>query len=208
MQWLAVITMTVGNVAAIMQTNLKRTLAYSSVAHSGYILVGLITAGISQNSAYSATSVMFYLFAYCIMTMGAFAVVSLIERSENSVVNTDDLAGFAKNQPALAMCLTIFMLSLAGLPPTLGFFGKFYLFSAAVNEGLVWLALWGVINSVISVYYYLRPIVTMYMKEGDADVADHSLHATTFTVYVCALIIIVIGLFSGPLFDLVEKSLG
>lgn len=208
MQWLAVITMIVGNVAAIMQTNLKRTLAYSSVAHSGYILVGLITAGISQNSAFSASSVLFYLFAYCVMTMGAFAVVSLIERSENSVIHTDDLAGFAKKQPALAMCFTIFMLSMAGLPPTLGFFGKFYLFSAAVNEGLVWLALWGVINSVISVFYYLRPIVVMYMKEGDADVADHSLHATTVLVYVCAFLIIAIGLFSGPLFDLVEKSLG
>ena len=208
LQWLAVITMTVGNVAAIMQNNLKRTLAYSSVAHSGYLLVGLIAAGISQNSAYSASSVVFYLFSYTLMTMGALAVVSLIEKSENSSVATDDLAGFAKRQPVLAMCLTVCLLSLAGLPPTIGFFGKFYLFSAAVNEGLIWLALWGVINSVISVYYYLRPIVVMYMKEGEADVADRSSHATTVTAFACAFLIVMIGIFSGPLFDLIEKSLG
>lgn len=207
MQWLAVITMTVGNVAAILQNNLKRTLAYSSVAHSGYLLVGLVTVGISPNSAYSATSVLYYLFAYSLMTMGAFAVVSLIEKSENSSIGTDDLAGFAKKQPVLAMALTIFMLSMAGLPPTLGFFGKFYLFSAAVSEGLIWLALWGVINSVISVYYYLRPIVVMYMKDGDMDVAEHSQHATTFIAVLSAVLIILLGIFSSPLFEVIEKSL-
>lgn len=207
LQWLAVITMTLGNVAALVQTNFKRVLAYSSISHSGYVLVGVITAGISQNSAYSATSVMFYLLTYSVMTMGAFGVVSLLERNENSIITNESFAGFAKNQPILAMCLTIFLLSLAGLPPTLGFFGKLYLFSAAVNEGLIWLALWGVLNSVIGVYYYLRPIVMMYMKEGDSDVADHSLYATTATVIASALFILVVGLFSGPLFALVEKSL-
>ena len=207
MQWLAVITMTVGNVAAIMQSNLKRTLAYSSISHSGYLLVGVITAGISQNSAYSATSVLIYLFTYCLMTMGAFAIISLMEKSETTIINTDDLAGFSKNQPVLALGLSICLLSMAGLPPTLGFFSKFYLFSAAVSEGLIWLALWGVINSVISVYYYLRPIVVMYMRPGDADVADHSWHATTFLAVLSALLILVVGLFSGPLFEMIEKSL-
>lgn len=207
LQWLAVITMVVGNVGAIMQNNLKRVLAYSSIAHSGYILVGLIAVGVSQNSADAATSVVFYLLTYSIMTLGAFAIVSIMERNENTFVTNDSLAGFAKNQPLLALCLTVFMLSLAGLPPTLGFFGKFYLFSAAVSEKLLWLALWGVINSVISVYYYLRPIVMMYMRPGDADVADHSLHATMVTVFVSAVFIIVVGLFSGPLYELVEKSL-
>lgn len=207
LQWLAVITMVVGNVGAIMQNNLKRVLAYSSIAHSGYLLVGLIAVGVSQNSADAATSVVFYLLTYSVMTLGAFAVVSIMERNENTFVTNDSLAGFAKNQPVLALCLTVFMLSMAGLPPTLGFFGKFYLFSAAVSEKLLWLALWGVINSVISVYYYLRPVVMMYMKSGDADIADHSLHATMVTVFVSALFIVVIGIFSGPLYELVEKSL-
>ncbi len=208
MQWFAVITMTVGNVAALVQTNLKRTLAYSSISHSGYILVGAITAGISQGSAFGAASVVFYLLSYALMTFGAFAIVSLIEKNENSVIQTDDLAGFAKNQPVLALCLTIFMLSLAGIPPLMGFFGKFYLFSAAVSEGLLWLALWGVLNSVISVFYYLRPIVVMYMRDGDCDVADESHFGTTLTVVIAALLIIVLGLASGPLFQLIEKSLG
>ena len=208
LQWLAVITMTVGNIAALVQTNLKRTLAYSSISHSGYILVGVITAGISQDSAFSAASVIFYLIAYSLMTMGSFAIVSMIEKNENASVQTDNLAGFAKNQPLLALCLTVFLLSLAGLPPTLGFFGKLYLFSSAVNEGLIWLALWGVINSVISVYYYLRPIVMMYMRDGDCDVAEENSYATIVVAIIAAALIIILGLASGPLFQMIERSLG
>lgn len=207
LQWLAVITMTVGNLAALVQTNFKRTIAYSSISHSGYLLVGIITAGISQNSAFSAASVIFYLVGYGLMTMGTFAVISLIEKDESSVVQTEQLAGFAKKQPVLAICLTVFLLSLAGLPPTLGFFGKLYLFSSAVNEGLIWLSLWGVINSVISVYYYLRPIVMMYMREGDCDIADEGSYATTVLVVVAAILILTLGLASGPLFQMIEKSL-
>jgi NADH-quinone oxidoreductase subunit N len=207
LQWFAVITMTLGNVAALVQTNLKRTLAYSSIAHSGYILVGGIAAGVSQGSAFGAASVIFYLMSYALLTFGAFAIVSLIEKHEGSVVQTDDLAGFAKNQPLLAFCFAIFMLSLAGIPPLMGFFGKFYLFSAAVSEGLIWLALWGVINSVISVYYYLRPIVVMYMRDGDCDVAEESHAGTTVTIIIAAILIIVLGLLSGPIFDMIEKSL-
>lgn len=207
MQWLAVITMTLGNLAALVQTNFKRTIAYSSISHSGYLLVGIITAGISQNSAFSATSVIFYLVGYGLMTMGTFAVISLIEKDENSVVSTEQLAGFAKRQPLLAFCLTVFLLSLAGLPPTLGFFGKLYLFSSAVNEGLIWLSLWGVINSVISVYYYLRPIVMMYMREGDCDIADEGSYATTVLIVVAAILILTLGLASGPLFSMIERSL-
>ncbi|MBC7742721.1 MAG: NADH-quinone oxidoreductase subunit N [Bdellovibrionaceae bacterium] len=207
LQWFAVLTMTIGNVAALVQTNLKRTIAYSSISHSGYILVGLITAGISQNSVFAASSVVFYLLAYSLMTFGAFAIVSLIEKNENSVVQTDDLAGFAKNQPMLALCLTIFLLSLAGIPPALGFFGKFYLFSAAVSEGLLWLALWGVLNSAIGVYYYLRPIVVMYMREGDCDISDDRRFGTTVAIVTAALLIVVLGIGSGPLFEMIERSL-
>jgi NADH-quinone oxidoreductase subunit N len=207
LQWLAVITMTLGNVAALVQNNFKRTLAYSSVAHSGYVLMGVIAVGVSEGSAFGAASVVFYLMTYSIMTLGAFAVLSLIEKNENHFVQTEDFAGFAKSNPVLALCLAIFLLSLAGLPPAMGFFGKLYLFSAAVNEGLMWMALWGVINSVLSAYYYLRPIVVMYMKEGNCDVADNN-YGSTFVISLFALLILVFGVLSGPIFNMIEKSLG
>ena len=199
--------MTVGNVAALIQNNFKRTLAYSSIAHSGYVLMGVIAVGISDGSAYGAASVVFYLMTYSIMTLGAFAVLSLIEKNENNFVQTEDLAGFAKTNPILALSLSIFLLSLAGLPPAMGFFGKLYLFSAAVNEGLLWLALWGVINSVLSVYFYLRPIVVMYMKEGTCEKSENS-YGTTFVVCLLAILIIILGVVSGPIFNMIEKSLG
>lgn len=207
LQWLAVITMIVGNTAAILQNNLKRMIAYSSVAHSGYLLIGVITAGVSQNSIFGASSVIFYLLSYAFMTLGAFAIASMMERSENHIINIDDLAGLAKRRPMLSLCMTVFLLSLAGIPPTVGFFGKFYLFNAAVGEGLLWLAIWGVVSSVIGVYYYLRPIVVMYMREGEAEIAGHSLNATTITAVVMALAIVIMGFVSGPIFSAVEKSL-
>lgn len=206
LQWLAVLTMLVGKVAAIIQNNMKRMLAYSSIAHSGYLLVGVITVGIAENSAYSATGVVFYLLGYGLMTIGAFALVAMLERDENSNISVDDMAGLSKSRPVLSLCMTIFLLSMAGLPPTLGFFGKFYLFSAAVQEGLMWMAFWGVINSVISAYYYLRPIVVMYMKDGDAVTAPRSLNATAVTIFVCAILTVVFGILSGPLFQTIEKS--
>jgi len=207
LQWLAVITMLVGNTAAILQDNLKRMIAYSSVAHSGYILVGVITAGVSEVGAFGGSAVIFYLISYAFMTMGAFAIVSMLENSENAIINVDDLAGLAKKRPVLALCFTLFLLSLAGIPPTVGFFGKFYLFNAAIGEGLLWLAIWGMISSVIALYYYLRPVVVMYMKEGEAELAGHSLNATTVTVLISAICIILLGLISGPIFTAVEKSL-
>ncbi|MES3036819.1 MAG: NADH-quinone oxidoreductase subunit N [Bdellovibrionota bacterium] len=207
LQWIAVITMLVGNTAAIIQGNLKRMLAYSSIAHSGYILIGVIAAGVSQEPSFASTGVLYYLLSYSLMTLGAFAMVALMERSENEIVNIDDLAGFSKRHPILALCFTIFLLSLAGIPPTVGFFGKFYVFSSAIAEGLIWLTVWGVINSVISVYYYLRPIVVMYMKDGDSVVATHSLHATKGTIVATAILIIILGLTSGALFELVQNTL-
>jgi NADH-quinone oxidoreductase subunit N len=207
LQWLAVATMLVGNVAAIIQNNLKRVLAYSSVAHSGYLLVGLITTGISQDAATASSSVIFYLFAYSIMTIGSFALVSTLERSENSVVTVDSLAGFAKRRPVMAFCLSLFLLSLAGIPPTVGFFGKFYLFSAAIGEGLIWLAIWGVINSVISVYYYLRPIVMMYMVEGEEATEEAAQIATRTAILIMASFILILGVLSGPVFQVFEKAL-
>jgi len=207
LQWLAVITMIVGNVAAILQNNFKRMLAYSSISHSGYLMVGLITAGVSDDTSFGASGVIFYLAAYSLMTLGAFAIVTLMEKNENTIVQIDDLAGYARKRPGMALCLTIFLLSLAGIPPTVGFFGKFYVFTAAIGEGLIWLALWGVINSVISVYYYLRPIVVMYMKEGDAQEAPISMNATRAAIVISAILVVVLGLVSGPVFELFEKAL-
>ncbi|MFN7453447.1 MAG: NADH-quinone oxidoreductase subunit N, partial [Pseudobdellovibrionaceae bacterium] len=207
LQWLAVLTMIVGNVAALLQNNFKRMLAFSSVAHSGYLLVGVITTGISDNMSFAASGVIFYLAAYTLMTLGAFAIVALIEKDENSSVKIEDLAGYAKKRPLMAFCLTLFLLSLAGIPPLVGFFGKFYMFAAAIGEGLLWLAVWGVLNSVISVYYYLRPIVVMYMKEGEEDEAPRSFRATKTAILVSAILVVFLGLVSGPLFEAVEKAL-
>jgi NADH-quinone oxidoreductase subunit N len=169
--------------------------------------VGVLAMGISAQPTFGASSVIFYLLGYSMMTLGTFAIVSMMERTENHSVGIDDLAGLAKRRPLISLCLTLLLLSLAGIPPTLGFFGKFYLFSGALKEGLVWLALWGVINSVISVYYYLRPIVLMYMTEGEGEVAGHPLSATTVTVVLSALLIGLLGFFSGPIFMAVESSL-
>jgi NADH-quinone oxidoreductase subunit N len=198
--------MLAGNTAALLQNNFKRMLAYSSVAHSGYLLVGLITIGITDNYANSVSSVIFYLVGYALMTFGALAIVTVFEKDENTHVQIDNLAGFAKKRPLLALSLTVFMLSLAGIPPTIGFFGKFYLFSAAIGEGLMWLAVWGVLNSVISVYYYLRPIVTMYMMDGDPDEVEDSIYSTKTTVFVSAILVIVLGLVSGPIMAIFERS--
>ncbi len=216
MQWLAVITMTVGNVAAIMQNNFKRMLAYSSISHSGYLLIGLIATGVNDPRLstavfdpriFGSTAVLFYLVAYSIMTMGAFALVTLFERNENTTVQIDDLAGYAKTRPWMALALTLCLLSLAGIPPTIGFFGKFYLFTSSMAEGLLWLTLWGVLNSVISVYYYLRPIVVMYMKEGDSLESVEDMGPSRVAVMLCAVLIVILGLTSGPLFEMIERAL-
>lgn len=207
LQWAAVITMIVGNAAALLQNNMKRVLAYSSIAHSGYILVGVITAGVADNGSFGASSVIFYMLSYVIMTIGAFAVLHMLEKDENSEITLESLSGLSKRQPLLSLCLTLFLLSMAGIPPTVGFFGKFYLFNAAIGEGLLWLAIWGMISSVIGVYYYLRPVVMMYMKDGQADFAGRSLTATMVTAILAAVLIVVLGIASGPLFTAVEASL-
>jgi NADH-quinone oxidoreductase subunit N len=207
LQWLAVATMLIGNLAAIMQSNLKRMLAYSSIAHSGYILVGVITTGISDRISFGASGVIFYLISYSIMTLGSFAIITLLEKTENTAVTVNDLAGLAKKRPGMAFCLTLFMLSLAGVPPTVGFFGKLYLFTSAIGEGLIWLAIWGVINSVISAYYYLRPIVMMYMRDGSVDEVPAALGPTRIAIVTAAVLVVVLGFVSGPLFSLVESAL-
>jgi len=157
---IAALTMTVGNIAAIAQTNVKRMLAYSSIAHSGYVLIGLVAGGNA-----GATGAIFYLIAYTVMNLGAFAVVILLEHRKGGGDELKDYAGVGFRYPLIGAALSLFMISLSGIPPTVGFVGKLYLFGAAVQTGHIPLAVIGVLNSAISIFYYLRLLVLMYMRE-------------------------------------------
>jgi NADH:ubiquinone oxidoreductase subunit 2 (subunit N) len=152
--------MTLGNVAALRQTSLKRMLAYSSIAQAGYILIGLATG--TQAGAQAA---LYYLAAYTFMNLGAFAVVLAVQQPDRNDVTRDDIVGLAGRQPVLAALMAVFMFALTGIPPLAGFFGKLYVFGSAVEAGMVWLAVVGVINSAIAAYYYLRVTVEMFMTE-------------------------------------------
>ncbi|MGH7264315.1 MAG: NADH-quinone oxidoreductase subunit N [Candidatus Rokuibacteriota bacterium] len=210
---LAVLTMTVGNVVALVQGNLKRMLAYSSIAHVGYMLVGIV-AGSGAGSA----AVLYYLLVYSLATVGAFGVILLLERRGASepggpsaevteAVEIDAYGGLAARHPVLALVLTVCLLSLIGMPPTAGFVGKFYLFSAAVQGGFVWLAILAVLNSVVAAYYYLRLIVYMYMREPEGDGA----RAVLTPAAGLALALVVwgtfhLGLFPGPVSALAQRA--
>ncbi len=160
----ALLTMIVGNFAALTQTNIKRMLAYSSIANAGYVMVAIAT-----HSEIGAAAVMFYLAAYAFMNVGAFAVVTHFARQGERYVDIDDLAGLARKQPVTAGLFTIFLLSFIGVPLTAGFFGKFYIFKAALDGGFTWLAILGLLNSAVAAFYYLRILVIMYMKDpGEA----------------------------------------
>lgn len=156
----ALATMIIGNFAALLQSNIKRLLAYSSIAHAGYVMVA-----VTAHSSVGTAAAMFYLAAYVFMNVGAFAVVSYFARQGERYVMVEDLAGLAWRQPATAALLSLFLLSLIGVPLTGGFFGKFYVFKAALEAGLVWLTVLGLLNSAVAAYYYLRILVVMYMRE-------------------------------------------
>jgi NADH-quinone oxidoreductase subunit N len=207
LEWMAAITILLGNLAALKQTNMKRMLAYSSVAHSGYILIGIIAAAISKAPAKSISSVIFYLVTYSIMTLGTFGLVSLYEKTEKSVLYVYDLKGLAHRRPRLAFGLTVLLLSLAGIPPLAGFFGKLFLFSTAVAEGLFWPVVWGVIGSVVGVVYYLRPVVNMYMFEPDEYYEEPSKHVFTRVALAAAVaLVIIVGIASNPILNMVKAS--
>src|SRR5438552_356726 len=165
----AALSMTLGNVGALVQSNVKRLLAYSSIAHAGYLLVafGMLTP---QDSVTGISAAMFYTAAYAAMNVGAFAVVSHLANAGERYVNLEDYEGLGRTSPLLAATLTVFLLSLIGIPMTGGFFAKFYVFSAALRANLIWLTIIGVFNSAIGAYYYLRIIVAMYMRESRKEV--------------------------------------
>ena len=199
---LAVLTMTVGNVTALLQRNIKRMLAYSSIAHAGYVLVGMVSGGELGGSA-----VLFYLIAYTLMTLGAFTVVIAIGRRGEPNENLDDYAGVGFRQPFLGVAMLVFMLSLAGIPPLAGFVAKFYIFSAAVKSGNIGLAVIGVLNSVVSVYYYVGVLVKMYMVEGGVEVARPSSRPYLFaTLLLTVAGTVALGLFPAGLFELARQS--
>jgi NADH-quinone oxidoreductase subunit N len=199
---LAVGTMTVGNVVAIAQTNIKRMLAYSSIAHAGYLMVALVAA-----NQLGAASLLYYLLAYTLMNIGAFGVVLLVGRKKDSYLNIYDYSGLGFQHPALAAIMAIFMFALAGVPPTAGFVGKFYVFSAAIKAGYIWLAIIGVMNSLVSVYYYLRITVLMYMKPAEADLGPITFPCgVTVAVVVTAVGTLAIGIFPGFLYNLAINS--
>jgi NADH-quinone oxidoreductase subunit N len=194
----AAVSMTLGNVGALLQNNVKRMLAYSSIAHAGYVLVAL-----AARQELGATAAIFYAAAYAAMNVGAFAVVSHFSGDGERYVSIDDYAGLGRRSPVLAATLTIFMLSLIGIPLTGGFLAKFYVFSAALNSNLVWLTIIGVVNSAIAAYYYLRLIVVMYMNEGDETVTLTPVPiAVAASLLVAAGLTIYLGVFPGKVLDL------
>ncbi|HUM25113.1 MAG TPA: NADH-quinone oxidoreductase subunit N [Anaerolineales bacterium] len=186
----AALTMVVGNLTALSQTNIKRLLAYSSIAHAGYILMAFVPYGNSEVSVVSIAAGLFYLVTYALTNFGAWAVVITLEKSEGKGLEINDYAGLAKKYPALAAAMTVFMLSFIGFPPTLGMVGKFYLFRAAVAGGYNGLAIIGVVTSLVSAYYYLRVVVTMYMREGDPTIEREPLLSITTAVTAIATVVL------------------
>jgi NADH-quinone oxidoreductase subunit N len=198
---LAIVTMTVGNLAALTQTNVKRMLAYSSIAHAGYLLIGVVAG-----TARGITAILVYLFVYSFMQLGAFAIVILLRRKDVVGDELKDFSGLAFRNPFAAFAMLLFMLSLGGIPPTAGFMGKFWLFSAAIDSGYVWLAVIGVLNSAISIYYYLRIVVFMYLKKETSGSEPTSNPALTLTLAVAIFATLALGVYPRLLFEVADRS--
>ena len=198
---LAVVTMTVGNFAALTQSNLKRMLAYSSIAHAGYLLIGAVTG-----TARGITAMLVYLFVYAFMQLGAFTVLALMRRQDVVGDELKDLNGLFFRQPFAAVAMLVFMLSLGGIPPTAGFMGKFWLFSAAIESGYVWLAVIGVLNSAVSLYYYIRIVVYMMLKNEPAGSEPRQSPALAVAMVASVAATIILGIYPQPLFEFAQAS--
>ncbi len=195
---LAALTMIVGNLIAISQADIKRMLAYSSIAHAGYILMAFVPYGNPVVRDVSIAAGLFYLVSYVVTNFGAWGVVMALEKAEGKGLALDDYAGLGRKHPALAAAMTVFMLSLVGFPPTIGLVGKFYLFRAVIAGGFTGLAIIGVLTSLISAYYYLRVVVIMYMRDGEPSTTREPWLDVTTTV--TALAAVIISLVPAPLF--------
>src|SRR3954471_13124702 len=198
---LSIVTMTAGNIAALTQSNLKRMLAYSSIAHAGYLMIGVV-AGTSRG----ITAMLIYLLIYAFMQMGAFAIIVMMRRKDAIGDELKDLSGLAFRQPFAAFAMLLFMLSLGGIPPTAGFMGKFWLFGAAIDSGYVWLAVIGVLNSAVSLYYYIRIVVFMYLRKETAGSEPVMSPALRVTLAIAVAATLILGVYPRQLFDAAEAS--
>jgi NADH-quinone oxidoreductase subunit N len=198
---LSVVSMTVGNFAALTQSNLKRMLAYSSIAHGGYLLIGVV-AGTTRG----ITAMLIYLFVYSFMQLGAFTVLALLRRVDVVGDELKDLNGLLFRQPFAAVAMLLFMLSLGGVPPTAGFMGKFWLFSAAIESGYVWLAVIGVLNSAVSLYYYIRIVVFMMLKNEPTGTEPKTSPALALALGVAVVATLLVGVYPEPLFQFAQAS--
>ena len=202
---IAAITITIGNITAVRQDNIKRMLAYSSISHAGVLLVGLCALGLGSTTAQG--SIVYYLIAYSVATMGAFAVVAYVGSRGRERLLVDDWAGLGSQHGGAALAMTICLLSFGGMPPTGGFFAKFYLFKSAmeVYDGqLLWLVVIGVINSAISIYYYLRIVTAMYFKDANQPFAPTRSTGLLFVLAFCPLLVLELGLMPGFWLKLVQ----
>jgi NADH-quinone oxidoreductase subunit N len=203
--WLsAILTMSLGNLAALWQSNVKRFLAYSSIAHAGYVLVGIAAAlapgtdDIARSEAIS--SVLFYLTAYALMNVGVFILIAHLAGPGERYTSVDDFVGFGFERPGAAACLAVFMFSLAGIPAMAGFFAKFYVFRAAIHANLIGITIVALLNSVVSVYYYLKLVVVMYMREGKSEASHADMPASLGIAMAASLFgIFYLGLMPGSL---------
>jgi NADH-quinone oxidoreductase subunit N len=197
----SVLSMFIGNLGAIMQTNIKRLIAFSSVSHVGYLLIAIIA-----KSSLSSSSLMFYMLTYAFMIFGVFGIVILLGRKGEENLEIENYSGLAYKHPVIALTMTIFLLSLGGLPPLAGFVAKFYIFSAALKEGYLILVIIAVLNSAISLYYYLKVIVFMYMKEP---VKPFNITLSPMTLLVIAISVfgtIQLGIYPDPIIFLAQSQ--
>lgn len=206
---LCLATLILGNILALVQTNVKRMLAYSSIAHAGYALIGVVATGHMGNSS-GIASVLLYLSLYAFMTFGAFAIVAMLRKGGIEGEDIDDFTGLAKRHPVAALLMLIFMVSLAGIPPTAGFIGKLYVFMSAVEAGLPWLAAVALIFAVISAYYYLRLVMVMYMREP-SDLSSTSprmvMSPALSIVLACAVAgVVIFGIYPNPLVNFAMQA--
>jgi NADH-quinone oxidoreductase subunit N len=200
---LAVLTMTVGNFIAIYQTNIKRMLAYSSIAHAGYALVGLVAA-----NEIGKSGILFYMLAYTFMNLGAFAVLVLAGRKGEENLTLEGFSGFGYKRPLLGVAMSIFLFSLMGIPPMAGFAGKFYIFAGAIKAGYVWLAIIAMLNSAVSLYYYLRVMVYMYFRDAKEDYGWVVMHGGAVASIVLALIgVLYLGIVPGTVMEMAKQAI-
>jgi len=198
---ISVLSMFIGNLGAIFQTNIKRLLAFSSVAHVGYLLIAII----AKNSL-SSSSLMFYMLTYAFMVFGTFGIVILIGQKGEENLEIENYSGLAYKHPVIALTMTIFLLSLGGLPPLAGFVAKFYIFSAALKEGYLILVIIAVLNSAISFYYYLKVIVFMYMKDPVKEFNISLTPMTLIVISIAAFGTIQLGIFPDPIIALAQTN--